>query len=162
MCPPGISAVPTPATTDNEGTWTSAHQHINSMQQRTSVFVTENQPFCVITGLCSASYVRSKTWSCSHLLLCALLLQRRPCSNDRYLLPTGPTAENPPHAAAAGQWDRQTDRRQRRRKNIWTDTVPLHRRCSAHNTGNTNKQMPACHEINSLQNVRSLHFHDYA
>ena len=109
------------------------------------------------------SFVRTlKTWSCSHLLLCALLLRRRPCSNDRYLLSTGPTAENPPHAAAAGQWDRQTDRRQRRRKNIWTDTVPLHRRCSAHNAGNTNKQMPACHEINSLQNARSVHFHDYA
>ena len=60
------------------------------------------------------SFVRTlKTWSCSHLLLCALLLRRRPCSNDRYLLSTGPTAENPPHAAAAGQWDRQTDRRQR-------------------------------------------------
>ena len=36
-----------------------------------------------------------------------------PCSGraaiDRYLLPTGPTAANPPHAAAAGEWNRQTD-----------------------------------------------------
>jgi len=30
---------------------------------------------------------------------------------DRYLLPAGPTAANPPHAAAAGEWDRQTDGR---------------------------------------------------
>jgi len=30
---------------------------------------------------------------------------------------------------------------------MWTDTVPLHRRCSAHNAGNTNEQMPA-HKFN--------------
>jgi len=29
---------------------------------------------------------------------------------DRYLLLTGPTAANSPHAAAAGEWDRQIDR----------------------------------------------------
>jgi len=34
---------------------------------------------------------------------------------DQYLLAAGPTAANPPHAAAAGEWDRQTD------------TVPFHR-----------------------------------
>jgi len=34
---------------------------------------------------------------------------------DRYLLPAGPTAANPPHAAAADELYRQT-----------TDTVPLH------------------------------------
>ena len=41
-----------------------------------------------------------------------------PCSDsraaiDRYLLPAGPTAANPPHAAAADEWDRdrQADRR---------------------------------------------------
>jgi len=28
---------------------------------------------------------------------------------DQYLLPAGPTAANPPHAAAVGEWDRQTD-----------------------------------------------------
>ena len=28
---------------------------------------------------------------------------------DRYLLPAGPTAANPPHAAATGEWDRQMD-----------------------------------------------------
>jgi len=28
---------------------------------------------------------------------------------DRYLLPAEPTAANPLHAAAAGEWDRQTD-----------------------------------------------------
>ena len=30
---------------------------------------------------------------------------------DQYLLPAGPTAANPPHAAAVGKWDRQTDGR---------------------------------------------------
>ena len=28
---------------------------------------------------------------------------------SRYLLPAGPTAANPPHATAVGEWDRQTD-----------------------------------------------------
>jgi len=28
---------------------------------------------------------------------------------DRYLLPAGPTAANPLHAAAVGEWDRQKD-----------------------------------------------------
>ena len=28
---------------------------------------------------------------------------------DRYILPAGPTAANPPHAAATGESDRQTD-----------------------------------------------------
>jgi len=27
-----------------------------------------------------------------------------------YFLPTGPTAANPPHTAAAGEWNKQTDR----------------------------------------------------
>ena len=30
---------------------------------------------------------------------------------NRYHLHAGPTAANPPHAAAVGEWDRQTDRR---------------------------------------------------
>ena len=29
------------------------------------------------------------------------------CAAGRYLLPAGPTAANPPHAAAAGEWNRQ-------------------------------------------------------
>jgi len=37
------------------------------------------------------------------------LLQKRRAAIDRYRLPTGPTAANPPHADAAGEWDRQTD-----------------------------------------------------
>jgi len=50
----------------------------------------------------------------------------------RYLLPAGLLlAANPPHAAAAGEWDRQTDR--------WTDTVPFNRRCSAYYAINANK-----------------------
>jgi len=53
------------------------------------------------------------TWHCPHLLLNAVLL-RRPAAAavDRYLLPAGPTAANPPYAAAAvDRWDRQTDTR---------------------------------------------------
>ena len=50
------------------------------------------------------------TWHCPHLLLRAVL--RRGAGHaaiDRYLLPATPTAANPPHSAAAGEWDRQTD-----------------------------------------------------
>ena len=39
-----------------------------------------------------------------------LLLGAGHAAIDRYLLPAGPTAANPPHAAAASNgWDRQTD-----------------------------------------------------
>ena len=44
---------------------------------------------------------------CSHLLLNVVLLGARCC---RSISLAGPTAANPPHAAAAGEWDRQTDR----------------------------------------------------
>ena len=37
-----------------------------------------------------------------------LLLGAGRAAVDRYLPPAGPTAANPPHAAAAGEWDRQT------------------------------------------------------
>ena len=37
-------------------------------------------------------------------------------------LPAGPTAANPPHAAAAGEWDRQTDGRT---PCGYTDSLPL-------------------------------------
>jgi len=33
----------------------------------------------------------------------------------RYLLPAGRTAANPPHTAAAGEWDKQMDRQTDRR-----------------------------------------------
>jgi len=46
---------------------------------------------------------------------------------DQYLLPAGPTAANPPHAAAVGKWDRQTD------------TIPFHRPCPAYYAGSDNK-----------------------
>jgi len=45
-----------------------------------------------------------------------------PAAIDRYLLLAGPTATNTPHAAAAGEWDRQTDGPTGRR----ADTVPFH------------------------------------
>ena len=46
------------------------------------------------------------TWHCPHSPAATAAI-------DRYLLvlPAGPTAANPPHAAAAGEWDRQTDGR---------------------------------------------------
>jgi len=90
-----------------------------------SVNVTVNSAFSkckFLTSLCSASYVAVNTTLCSHLLLSAVLLwmwiERRPrllqtrrAAVDRYRLPAGPTAANPPHAA-----DREADR--------LTDTVP--------------------------------------
>jgi len=49
-----------------------------------------------------------------------LLLRAGRAAIDRYLLPAGSTAANPPHAAAAvDNWDIQTERR--------TDIVPLRR-----------------------------------
>ena len=59
-----------------------------------------------------------KTWHCPQSLMRAVR-----AAIDRYLLPAGPTAANPPHATAEGEWDRQTDGR--------TDTVPFHRPFSA-------------------------------
>ena len=46
-------------------------------------------------------------WHYTHLLLRSML-RRMPCSN--YLLLSGPTAANPPHAIAADEWDGRTDR----------------------------------------------------
>ena len=48
-------------------------------------------------------YLRTlTTWHCSHSLAAAAAI-------DRYVLPAGPTAANPPYTAAAGEWDRRTD-----------------------------------------------------
>jgi len=89
-----------------------------------SVNVTVNSAFSkckFLTSLCSASYVAVNTTLCSHLLLSAVLLwmwiERRPrllqtrrAAVDRYRLPAGPTAANPPHAAErANGTERQTD-----------------------------------------------------
>jgi len=59
------------------------------------------------------SFLRQpSTRHCPHLLPCALL---RPAecrtATGRYYLRTGLTAANLPRAAAAGEWDRQTDGR---------------------------------------------------
>jgi len=63
------------------------------------------------------------------LLLTAVLL------DDRYLLSAGHTAANLPHAAAAvGSCDRQTDGQ------IQTDTIPLHRPCSAYYVGSASNK----------------------
>ena len=78
------------------------------------------------------------TWHCSHLLpnavlLCAVM-QRRPTAAavDRYRLPSGPAAANPPYAAVAvARWNRKggqlTDKRTESDRQ--TDTVPLQRPC---------------------------------
>jgi len=69
------------------------------------------------TSLCSASYLSCKRCT-ARIFCCApccgpVLLRCRPCSN-RSISPThraGPTAANPPRAAAAGELeDRRTDR----------------------------------------------------
>ena len=55
-----------------------------------------------------------------------LLLGASGAEIDQYLLIAGPTAANPPYAAAAvDSWQRQMDREPGR----WTDTVPIHRPC---------------------------------
>ena len=88
----------------------------------------------LLTPLLRHCLRRLETWHCSHLLLTAVLLwiiwiERRPrlmqtrrAAIDRYRQPAGPTAANPPHAAAAvDRWDRQTDGR--------TDARQFHRPC---------------------------------
>jgi len=58
------------------------------------------------------SFLRTlKTWHYPHLLLRAVLRPRVALAPAVYLLPAGPTAANPPHAAAAGELDRRTDGR---------------------------------------------------
>jgi len=76
-----------------------------------------SQDFCLegatsgsdlLTTSTSASYT-STMWRCSQL-------SSSRAEIDRYLLPAGPTAANPPHAGAAvDKWDRQTDGRTRYR-----------------------------------------------
>ena len=46
---------------------------------------------------------------------------------NRYVLPAGPTVANPPHAAAAGELDRQTDGQTNKQTDRQTDTVQFHR-----------------------------------
>jgi len=70
------------------------------------------------------SFLRTlTTWHCPHSPAAAAAIIA--------LLSTGRKAANAPHAAAAGEWNRQTDGR--------TDTVPLHRPCSAQYAGNANE-----------------------
>jgi len=71
-----------------------------------------------------------KTWHCPQSLMRAVR-----AAIDRYLLPAGPTAANPPHATAEGEWDRQTDGR--------TDTVPFHRPFSACGRANNDVGRPS-------------------
>jgi len=62
-----------------------------------------------------------KAWHYPHLLLSAVLRPRAAeapavqAAIDRYLLAAGPAAANPPHAVAAGEQNRHTDRRADRR-----------------------------------------------
>ena len=76
--------------------------------------------------MCSASYVSCKRGTASCAPCCGpLLLRRRPCSYRSIFLSAGPTAANPPHAAAAGKWD----------------TVPLHRPWSAYYADSVNNEL---------------------
>ena len=62
-------------------------------------------------GLCLSLHYNKSVFSilrelatrhCSHLVLSVVLLQRPAAAAvDRYCLPAGPTAANPPHTAAA-------------------------------------------------------------
>jgi len=96
---------------------------------------------CEGTSLCSASYVSCKR-DTARICCCV------PCccgagraAIDRYLLPAGPTAANPPHAAAAGNWD-----------SGWTDTVPLHRPWSAY----TSRAVPVIRSVGNRNGIDKL------
>ena len=70
-------------------------------------------------------YLRTlTTWYCPHSSAAAAEI-------DRHLLPTGHKAANRPHAAEAGERDRQTGRR--------TDTVPFHKPYSAYYAGSASE-----------------------
>ena len=77
-----------------------------------------------LSSLRSASYVSCQrdTASICGRTPCCSGWALRPCSIDRYLLPTGRTAANPQQRSAAGKWwNRSTD---------WqTDARPLYRAC---------------------------------
>jgi len=74
---------------------------------------------------------------------------------DRYLLPTGRSAANPPAVVAAvNQWDRPTNGQTDRR----TDARPLHRPCSAYYVGsvNTNRCNTCCKTVKKLSTYNSV------
>ena len=62
---------------------------------------------------------------------------------DQYLLPTGPTAANLPHAAASDEWYERTDR--------GTDIVPFHRPCSAYYADSESKPEQGRKDARKLQ-----------
>ena len=80
------------------------------------------------------------TWHYTHLL------RRMPCSN--YLLLSGPTAANPPHAIAADEWDGQTD------------TVPFQRPCCAYYAGSGNNYF-FTHSNHTQQITHGMHSNEF-
>ena len=91
------------------------------------------------TKLCSAA----ENVAGPHLLLCTELRPR--AASNPYLLPGGPTAANPLHAAAAGEWERHGKTgRWDKQMDGWTDRRmdrhhTFHRPCSAYCVGSANK-----------------------
>ena len=80
------------------------------------------------TSLCSATYVADNValpaFAAARPPCCQAAAGERRAAIDRYLLLAVPTAGNQQQRSAAGEWDRRQ-----------TDTVPLHRPCSAYYAG---------------------------
>ena len=76
--------------------------------------------------------------ACRTAALCCCRCGAGRAAIDRYLLPAGPIAANPPHAAAAGNWD-----------SGWTDTVPLHRPWSAY----TSRAVPVIRSVGNRNGI---------
>jgi len=95
------------------------NQQCQSTEGITNYFISNNTIIVNVNVCVNVSLVpRLPTGHCPHLLLNAVLRRRccwapAPAAADRYLLPAGRSATNPPHAAAAvDRWDRRTDGRQ--------------------------------------------------
>ena len=103
--PPSISVLWGSPPTQNSSAWPSQHDGLGS-----PLYVQRSTAAVDVTLLAVAAGCRAAA--------APLLLSACRAASDRYLMLAGPTAANPPRAAAAvDNWDRQTD------------TVPLHRPC---------------------------------
>ena len=90
-----------------------------------SVFLQAGCPSCCPTNSVKALKAKGTLTQNKSVFsyLCTVPIAARHCCSSQSMSPTRQThSNNPPHAAAAGERDRQTD------------TTPFHRPCSAHHT----------------------------
>ena len=107
--------------------WTFPQRRVHYVQYQYFLFY-----ILLIRGE-GGAYAPNAPPSCVVRRAAAAAVLRCPATSaiDRYLLPAGPTAANPPQRRAAAGWDGRT--RQRR-----TDTRQIHRPCSARYAGIAN------------------------